>query len=208
MARPGLRLAPVALEDRLLQTTEKLRPRAQGSQDRALVEAFLDTREESAFAALYRRHTPQLMGLAVRLLGGVVAEAEDAVQETWSRAVPQLASFRWEAALSTWLSAILVRHCHERRRASARVAEPADIEIDVSYQDQSLIATADRVDLTRAIAGLPDGFRFVLVLHDIEGYTHEEIAALAGIHVGTSKRQLSRARAALRRRLAGSRHTS
>jgi RNA polymerase sigma-70 factor (ECF subfamily) len=68
--------------------------------------------------------------------------------------------------------------------------------------DASLIALADRVDLTRAIAALPDGYRYVLVLHDVEGYTHDEIAAFLEIEPGTSKSQLSRARRAMRRLLA------
>jgi RNA polymerase sigma-70 factor (ECF subfamily) len=139
----------------------------------------------------------------MRLLGGNEGDAEDAVQETWSRAVGRLSTFRWEAALGTWLSAILIRHCHERRRRRSSEAPPFDDVADTAVDDPTLIALADRVDLARAVAALPEGYRFVLVLHDIEGYTHEEIATLAGIEVGTSKSQLSRARRSVRRRLAG-----
>jgi RNA polymerase sigma-70 factor (ECF subfamily) len=171
------------------------------AEDRTLVTAFVRRREERAFRALYRRHTPRLMGLAVRLLGQN-GEAEDAVQETWCRAVGRLDTFRWEAALATWLSAILIRHCRERWRKRDNEIEMPDDERYVAIDDCSLIALADRVDLTRAIAALPDGYRYILVLHDVEGYKHAEIASLLEIEIGTSKSQLSRARRALRRRLA------
>ena len=169
--------------------------------DRVLVTAFLRARDEKAFRAVYRRYTPRLMGLAVRLLRES-RDAEDAVQEVWCRAFARIDTFRWEAAFGTWLSAILIRHCRERWRHRNGMFEALADDNAAASDDPSLIALADRVDLSRAIAALPDGYRYVLVLHDVEGYTHDEIAAFLEIEPGTSKSQLSRARRALRRVLA------
>jgi len=169
--------------------------------DRLLVTAFLRGRDEKAFRAIYRRHTPRLMGLAVRLLRES-RDAEDAVQEVWCRAFARIDTFRWEAAFGTWLSAILIRHCRERWRHRDGMFEGLADDNIAASDDASLIAIADRLDLTRAIAALPDGYRCVLVLHDVEGYTHDEIAAFLEIEAGTSKSQLSRARQSLRRTLA------
>ena len=122
------------------------------------------------------------------------------MHDTWVRAVERLGGFRWEASLRTWLSAFVVNLVRERFRREARETEL--LEGGVAMEDQRLGGAIDRVDLERAVAGLPAGFREVLVLHDIEGYTHEEIAGLLGIVSGTSKSQLARARAALRQALA------
>lgn len=171
------------------------------SADRMLLTAFLRDRNETAFRAVYARFAPPLMGLAVRLLGNS-ADAEDAVQEVWCRAIARIETFRWEAAFGTWLAAILIRYCRELWRRRDSDFETLDDDSVAPSNDTSLIALADRVDLMRAVTALPDGYRYVLVLHDVEGYKHEEIAALLGIETGTSKSQLSRARRALRRRLA------
>jgi RNA polymerase sigma-70 factor (ECF subfamily) len=162
--------------------------------DNTLVAAILEVGDEAAFRTLYRRHTPSLYALARRLIGGASADAEDAVQETWIRACRRFASFRGESALRTWLSGILVNRCRELRRNAATSGEASPL-------GETAIAPADdglRIDLERAIADLPDGYRRVVVLHDIEGYTHEDIAQLLDIDPGTSKSQLSRARHALR----------
>ncbi len=166
--------------------------------DHTLVTAILDAGDEAAFRTLFRRHSPSLYALALRLLGGSRADADDAVQETWIRACRRFASFRFESALKTWLAAILVNRCRELRRHLAVNREaPALSEPAVDPANPSL-----RLDLERAIANLPDGYRNVLVLHDIEGYTHEDIGRLLDIDAGTSKSQLFRARRALRVALA------
>ena len=172
-----------------------------GAPDRDLVERFLGRREEAAFVALYRRHTPALFGLAARLCGGERADAEEIVQEAWVRAAQALADFRWHSSLRTWLSGVVVNGWRERARARRRESlwsaepDPDPPALPVS--------PGDRIDLERAVAQLPDGFRAVLILHDVEGLTHAEIGELFGIDVGTSKSQLARARQAVRRRLAG-----
>lgn len=165
-----------------------------GDDDREAVQAFLARRDEASFLVLYRRHTPYLYRLALRLLAGRRAEAEDAVQETWLRAAARLGTFRGEAALRTWLAGFTVNCCRELLRAPG-AATAADHVRAVAFAGPD-------VDLERAIAALPAGYREVLVLHDLEGYTHEEIAARLEITAGTSKSQLSRARRALRERIA------
>jgi RNA polymerase sigma-70 factor (ECF subfamily) len=162
--------------------------------DAELVAAVLARGDEARFRTLYRRHTPALHRLALRLTGGAAADAEDAVQESWIRAARRLDSFRGASAFRTWLSGILVNCCREvRRDATRRAEEPLEDGGRTTHDGPTL-----RLDLERAIAALAPGYREVLVLHDVEGYTHEEIAGLLGVESGTSKSQLSRARHALR----------
>jgi RNA polymerase sigma-70 factor (ECF subfamily) len=162
--------------------------------DAALVAAVVADGDEARFRALYRRHSPALYRLALRLAGGDAAAADDALQESWIRAARRLASFRGDSAFRTWLSGFLVNCCREARRESARRAEePLGSVEPARSRGDSL-----RLDLERAIASLPPSYRDVLVLHDVEGYTHEEIGRLLDVEPGTSKSQLSRARRALR----------
>jgi RNA polymerase sigma-70 factor (ECF subfamily) len=123
------------------------------------------------------------------------------VHDSWILAVERLAGFRWESALRTWLAGFVINGIRQRTRREAR--EVQDLDDLCPTDDPSLRGAADRVDLEQAIAALPAGFRHVLILHDVEGYTHEEIAALLGIVPGTSKSQLARARGAVRRALSG-----
>jgi RNA polymerase sigma-70 factor (ECF subfamily) len=165
------------------------------SAERAWVDRFLAGREEGAFLAIYRAHSSYLFRLAVRLCGGRREAAQDAVQDAWLRAAQALPRFRWGSRLRTWLAGIVVNCCREQRRRAER-GVPADGPASVQPAD------AARLDLEAAVLSLPDGLREVLVLHVIEGYTHEEIGGLLGIAAGTSKTRLFDARAALRRRLA------
>lgn len=164
--------------------------------ERALAERVL-AGDDLAFRQLYRRHTPRLHQLVLRLVGGREADAEDVVQDTWLKATERLGTFRWESAFGTWLCAIglnVVREQARRRGRRPEVAWPTD-------HDPPQAAPLDRVepvDLERAIAQLPEGYRTVLILHDVEGYTHEEIGAAMGIAPGTSKSQLFWARQAVR----------
>jgi RNA polymerase sigma-70 factor (ECF subfamily) len=170
------------------------------SRDRALVERYLRTRDEAAFLGLYRNHTPALLGLASRLCAGELSAAEDIVQEAWVHAAESLSSFRWESRLQTWLSGVVVNSWRDRAREREReVASERELEA----VPERNVPASERLDLEKAVAGLPQGFRAVLVLHDVEGFTHAEIASLLGIEAGTSKSQLARARQAVRRRLSG-----
>ncbi len=163
--------------------------------DRDLVAAVARGGDELAFRALYRRHTPRLYRTALRIVAGDAAEAEEIVHDAWVRAVSRLGSFEWRAQLSTWLIAIVVNCARERRRADGMM-EPLDAGPPVA--DRELEAAPARIDVERALAQLPPGYREVVVLHELEGYTHEEIAELLGIEPGTSKSQLHHARCRLR----------
>jgi len=160
--------------------------------DRQLVEAFLDG-DETAFRALFRRHSPALLRFAARMLGVADDGAEDVVQEVWLRAATRLGGFAWRSTLRTWLIGVAVRCCHERLRVRRDGGPPADEPAGPPPP-----AHGELVDLERALRALPDGYRTVIVLHDLEGWTHEAIAAEIGVEVGTSKSQLTRGRRALR----------
>jgi RNA polymerase sigma-70 factor (ECF subfamily) len=137
------------------------------------------------------------------MLGGAEAESEDVVQETWIRAADRLSGFRWESQFATWLTGISVNLCRDRLRRDARRQElqPLDgVELHVRAGRHE-----DRIDLERAIALLPAGYREVLILHDVEGFTHGEIGERLGIAEGTSKSQLFFARRAMRSLLAPAR---
>ncbi len=170
------------------------------TQDREWAQALIQHGDEWAFRQLYRRHTPRLYQFVLRLLGGAEADAEDIVQEAWVRAVGGLSSFQWRSAFSTWLTGIglnLVREHFKRHSRAGRYLE--------AMPDLQSLPTpyGARLDLERAIALLPDGYRMVLVLHDVEGCTHKEIARALGISEGTSKSQLSNARKLVRSLLQG-----
>jgi RNA polymerase sigma-70 factor (ECF subfamily) len=167
------------------------------TEDRSLVDAVARTGDEAAFRVLYRRHTPALYRLAFRLGGGDEPWAEELVQRAWIRAVEGLATFGWRSALSTWLGGIAVNCARELWREGRGRDESLDEE-EHPASNASPAGAEDRIDLDRAIERLPRGYRQVFVLHDVEGYTHEEIGGLLGIEPGTSKSQLSHARRRLR----------
>ena len=169
--------------------------------DRPLVDAVLKHGDERAFSTLYDRHTPALYKLALRLTGGYEAEAAEIVHDAWVKAAQRLATFEWRSALRSWLGSCVINRWREVSRAAARSPVlPMDETIHPG-EDARLTGTLDRLDLERAIGGLADGYRQVFVLHDVEGYTHEEIGTMLGIEAGTSKSQLSRARRELRKAL-------
>lgn len=165
-------------------------------EDRQLADAVVQGGDERAFRSLYRRYTPMLYPFVLRVLGGSVADAEDVVQETWVRAVKQLGKFRWESSLRTWLTAIALNLSREvlRKRGRDRTEELTPDHVLPARPGRD----HERLDLESAIARLPSGYRTVLVLHDIEGFTHEEISQQLAIAVGTSKSQLFDARRAMR----------
>lgn len=174
-----------------------------GSDDRRLAEDFLRTRSEAVFLQLYDRHTDGLYRFAARLAGGPGVEPAELVQDTWVRALAALPGFRWQSSLRTWLCGILLnrwRDTRSKRDRELRLSVIAGSRPPVVHEH-----AAGRLVLERALAQLPDGYREVLLLHDLEGYTHEEIARRFGIVEGTSKSQLHRARRALRELLEGKR---
>jgi RNA polymerase sigma-70 factor, ECF subfamily len=171
--------------------------------DRELIEAVLagDPRAERA---LYDAHVDRVFRLCYRLANGDEARAQDFTQETFVRAFDRLAGFRGDAALGTWLHSIAVSVSLNGMRRVKRWNER-----ETALDDAPEIGLADRITepdlklkLRHAIAELPEHYRVVFVMYDMEGYTHDEIGAVLEMPAGTSKARLSRARARLREALA------
>jgi RNA polymerase sigma-70 factor, ECF subfamily len=154
---------------------------------------------ETAFRLLYERHSPALYAFLRHLLGRAREEADDALQDVWMRAARDLPRFREQSTFRTWLFGIAVNRCREIVRLAGRYDETPE-EIDLPAPPAPLI---ERVDLGRAIPRLSHRYREVLILHDLYEYTHAEVAAMLGIDEGTSKSNLSRARARLRQLIGG-----
>ena len=162
--------------------------------DAALIRRFLDG-DEQAFRALYRRHTPRLRMIVARLLGSRRDEVDDVVQETWLAGCRGIHRFNGNAQFSSWLTTIGIRAAYSRFSSNGGAAESFDDSVLVAGES---VDVATVVDLERALERLPDHQRVVVVLHDVEGFTHDEIAQQLGIASGTSKATLSRARHTLR----------
>jgi RNA polymerase sigma-70 factor (ECF subfamily) len=178
--------------------------------DRPVLSPILETRDDvalalrgdaRAFARLYEEHKDRVWALARRMTGP--EHAAELTQDVFVRAWQKLGTFRGEARFSTWLHRLAVNLILSRRAsfATQRARYLADGDIL-----EELPARANGhelgMDFETAIDRLPDGARTIFVLYDIEGYRHEEIAALLGISTGTTKAQLHRARMLLRRLLA------
>ncbi|MBA3260526.1 MAG: sigma-70 family RNA polymerase sigma factor [Gemmatimonadales bacterium] len=170
--------------------------------DRELIGRVL-AGDPDAERALYDAHVDRVFRLVYRMAGDM-DRAQDWVQETFIRAFDRLAGFRGESALSTWLCSIAISITLNGLRKVRRSNER-----EVALDDASGIGTSPReadpdlkVRLSQAIDGLPEGYRTVFVMHDVEGFTHGEIAHVLGVQPGTSKAQLFRARARLREALA------
>jgi RNA polymerase sigma-70 factor, ECF subfamily len=160
--------------------------------------------DEGAFRDLYREHVGRIYALCLRLTGDAAA-AEERTQDAFIRAWERLRTFRGESAFATWLHRLAVNVVLMERRGSGRrerrVAPASDDPVYERAATPPAAPPGERLDLERAIAALPQGAREVFVLFDVEGYSHEEIARMCGIAVGTSKAQLFRARRLLREML-------
>lgn len=160
----------------------------------------------AAFEGLYRRHVGRVHGVIARLVGGHAGRAEDLAQEAFVRAWQALPSYRFESAFSTWLHRLAVNTALmelRARRSRPQASDDEDAFESIGSVDSAGHVTALSMDLERAVATLPPRARAVLVLHDVEGWKHEEIAAELGMAIGSSKAQLHRARGLLRSRLGG-----
>jgi len=157
----------------------------------------------AAERALYEAHVDRVYRLAYRLAGDDDL-ARDFTQETFIRAFARLESFRGDSALSTWLHAIATSVVLNGLRKVKRLrGRETDLEAADGVTGARRAAEPDLKERLRAaIDDLPERYRVVFVMHDVEGYTHEEIGAALGVETGTSKAQLSRARAKLRTALA------
>jgi RNA polymerase sigma factor (sigma-70 family) len=155
--------------------------------------------DRHAFQRLYRLHVGRVHGAVYRLAGYDQARAEDLTQDAFIRAWQKLPGFRHESAFGTWLYRLAVNVALMDIRA--RSADPVSMLDDDHLPDTGTtpFCAAEREELERAVGLLPPRARAVLVLHDIEGWRHEEIANELGMAVGTSKAQLHRARGLLRK---------
>lgn len=162
--------------------------------------------DSAAFEKLYEQHHRRVFSLCVRMLGSA-ALAEDLTQEVFLQVYKKIGSFRGDSAFTTWLHRLTVNQVlmHFRRRGVKleHTSEEGDFTnvVETPLQSTRRISMIDKLALEKAISELPHGYRTVFVLHDVEGYEHEEISNLLDISIGTSKSQLHKARMRLRQLL-------
>lgn len=166
--------------------------------------------DAESFEALYGHHKRRAYSLCLRMTGNA-AEAEDLTQEAFLQVYRKIATFRGESAFSTWLHRLTVNVVlmHLRKKGLLEVSlealEPQEKngpKKEVGMRDKVLAGSIDRINLQRSIESLPPGYRIMFVLHDVEGYEHNEIAEMMGCSIGNSKSQLHKARMKLRELLA------
>ena len=170
--------------------------------------------EEQAFETLFHLHKQRVYSLCLRMIGNT-ADAEELTQEAFLQVFRKIHTFRGESAFSTWLHRVSVNTVlmHLRKKTvketpledDARTEEFDEPRKEFGVRDLVLAGSIDRLNLKRAIAQLPFGYRQAFMLHDIEGYEHNEIASLLGCSIGNSKSQLHKARVRLRKLLQESR---
>ena len=162
----------------------------------------------AAFERLYRLHNRRVYSLCLRMVGNA-AEAEDLTQEAFLQLFRKISTFRGESAFSTWLHRLAVnvvlmklRKKSGKETSLEQVTEPDEESgtprKDFGIPDLKLTGSIDRVNLERAVEQLPPGYKSVFVLHDVQGYEHNEIAEIMGCSIGNSKSQLHKARMRLR----------
>ena len=163
--------------------------------------------DAGCFEILYTWHKRRVFSLCLRMTGNY-AQAEDFTQEAFLQLHRKIATFRGESAFSTWLHRLSVNIVlmHFRKRGISEVSLEETLEQqtedapkkDTGRRDEVLDGSIDRITLERAIGDLPPGYRIIFVLHDIEGYEHNEIAEMLGCSIGNTKSQLHKARMKLR----------
>jgi RNA polymerase sigma-70 factor, ECF subfamily len=163
--------------------------------------------DAAAFQALYDKHKRRVYSLCLRMTSNT-AEAEDLTQEAFLQLYRKIGTFRGESAFSTWLHRLSVNVVlmHLRKKSlpvvsleeTTQVTEEDTPKRDFGAEDLALAGSIDRLQLQKAVDDLPPGYRTIFVLHDVEGYEHNEIAAIVGCSIGNSKSQLHKARMKLR----------
>ena len=164
--------------------------------------------DAAAFERLYRLHSRRVYSLCLRMVGNT-AEAEDLTQEAFLQLFRKIATFRGESAFSTWLHRLAVnvvlmklRKKSGKETSLEQVTEPDEESgtprRDFGAVDLRLSGSLDRVNLQRAVDQLPPGYKAAFILHDVQGYEHNEIAEMLGCSIGNSKSQLHKARMRLR----------
>jgi len=186
--------------------------RARRIQDTELPEAEAIRRAQqgdaAAFERIYQLHNRRVYSLCLRMVGNT-AEAEDLTQEAFLQLFRKISTFRGESAFSTWLHRLAVNVVLMRLRKKTgsessleEVTEPDEESggprKDFGAPDLKLSGSIDRVNLRRAVEQLPAGYKAIFVLHDVQGYEHNEIADILGCSIGNSKSQLHKARMRLR----------
>jgi RNA polymerase sigma-70 factor (ECF subfamily) len=169
--------------------------------------------DAAAFEVLYNLHKRRVYSLCLRMTTNT-AEAEDVTQEAFLQLFRKIGTFRGESAFSTWLHRMAVNVVLMQLRKKGLQVVPLDDENegeeetpkkDYGAQDNVLAGSLDRLQLKNAIDRLPPGYRSIFVLHDVEGFEHNEIAEMVGCSIGNSKSQLHKARMKLRELLKTSR---
>jgi RNA polymerase sigma-70 factor (ECF subfamily) len=162
--------------------------------------------DEAAFEVLYQLHKRRVYSLCLRMVSNPT-QAEDLAQEAFLQLFRKVGTFRGESAFSTWLHRMTVNVVlmHLRKKGLPVVSLEETIETDEESQkkelggeDLKLAGSLDRLQLQRAIDKLPPGYKTIFVLHDVEGFEHNEIATMVGCSIGNSKSQLHKARLKLR----------
>jgi RNA polymerase sigma-70 factor (ECF subfamily) len=167
--------------------------------------------DSDAFASLFHAHKSRIYSVCLRMTNNI-AEAEDLMQDAFLQAFRKLASFRGDSALSTWLYRIAINTVlmHFRKKKLRQVsldepyrpdANPVDQKSpsrEYGCSDDRLAGSVDRIALTRAISELPIGYRTIYLLHEVEGYEHQEIAEMLHCSVGNCKSQLHKAKLRIR----------
>ena len=172
--------------------------------------------DSDAFAALFHTHKARIYSVCLRMTNNV-AEAEDLTQEAFLQVFRKIMTFRGDSAFSTWLHRIAVNTVlmHFRKKTLAQVSldkplsnsDGGKVRREYGTKDNRLAGSIDRIALARALRELPRGYRTIFLLHEVEGYEHQEIAEMLGCSVGNSKSQLHKAKLRIRELLAHSRET-
>jgi RNA polymerase sigma-70 factor (ECF subfamily) len=159
-----------------------------------------------AFEEIYNRHHRRVYSLCLRMLQNT-AEAEDLTQEVFIQLYRKIGSFRGDSAFTTWLHRLTVNqvlmHFRKRTVKFEKTTEEGETPVQIvpGTENSGKMPIVDKIALENAIAQLPTGYKNVFVLHDVEGYEHEEVARILGCSVGTSKSQLHKARLKMRKLL-------
>jgi RNA polymerase sigma-70 factor (ECF subfamily) len=160
----------------------------------------------AAFEEIYQRHHRRVYSICLRMLQNAT-EAEDLTQDVFIQLYRKIGSFRGDSAFTTWLHRLTVNqvlmHFRKRNVKFEKTTEEGETPVQVvgGTENPRKMPVVDKIAIENAIAQLPDGYRNVFVLHDVEGYEHEEVARILGCSVGTSKSQLHKARLKLRKLL-------
>ena len=161
----------------------------------------------AAFEELYQRHHRRVYSICLRMLQNA-SEAEDLTQDVFIQLYRKVGSFRGDSAFTTWLHRLTVNqvlmHFRKRTVKFEKTTEEGETPVQIvsGTENPFKMPVVDKIALDNAISQLPAGYKSVFVLHDVEGFEHEEVARILGCSVGTSKSQLHKARLKLRGLLA------